>query len=225
MAVVYGVLGFVLTSVVLLAYEYVKLRLSVSSLKTEVEHWKSLAEKDNLTALPTRNWFERKLGKVLEQLPTSNQTFMFGDKNRRFDSEISGLGIELLFIDIDHFKSINDNYGHNIGDDTLKKVAHAILSIIRDNDLVCRWGGEEILIALGGIKEKDVGVIADKILTEIRKIKITDEKTVTASIGVAYTQYNCSQSELIKIADQAMYQAKKTGRNQVVIAGNFIGNI
>ncbi|MFQ5915336.1 MAG: diguanylate cyclase [Nitrospinota bacterium] len=127
----------------------------------------------------------------------------------------------LLFLDIDHFKNINDSYGHPFGDVVLKKVAELILSVIRTTDVAGRYGGEEFTIGLVECREDAAVTIAERIRLKIAFTPFEfEDKTasVTVSIGVAALIPQTDRVEtLTERADQAMYQAKRAGRNRVVV--------
>ncbi|WP_456479324.1 GGDEF domain-containing protein, partial [Nautilia sp.] len=130
--------------------------------------------------------------------------------------------IAFLMIDIDHFKKVNDTYGHKAGDSVLKTIADILKSSIRKSDLVIRYGGEEFLIILQNIKSsEDALKVAEKIRSAVEKNKFylennTIEKTI--SIGISVFPDNCEEgSECIKKADIALYKAKESGRNRVIM--------
>lgn len=129
--------------------------------------------------------------------------------------------LSLIMMDIDYFKHINDTYGHKAGDTVLKEFVNEIKSIIRQNDLFSRIGGEEFVILLYDADHKSLEKIANKILNKIRNhtFNISQDKTIniTVSLGVYTVQNNEEniQQALIN-ADKALYVAKKTGRNRVV---------
>ena len=128
----------------------------------------------------------------------------------------------ILILDIDHFKRINDTYGHEIGDLVLKEVVKIIRSSVRDRDLIIRWGGEEFLIVLNNVPPEKAKDVAERIRVKLEnhEISIGNNITlkVTASIGVACTELDGIHSfdELFEIADKRVYKAKNSGRNQVV---------
>ncbi|MFJ4247361.1 diguanylate cyclase [Pseudomonas sp. NPDC089741] len=145
---------------------------------------------------------------------------------RRFDEKISeytllsrrtGRPFALLLIDADHFKRINDTYGHAIGDEVLQQLAQLIESSLRTTDFVARYGGEEFAVLLPEIAQPDTPeVVAEKIRTAIAAAHFPDVGHVTVSIGVALADpADNSHTALIKRADQQLYQAKAAGRNQV----------
>jgi len=125
-----------------------------------------------------------------------------------------------LMIDIDYFKMINDTYGHDVGDEAIKRVANVIVESIRESDLAIRFGGEEFLVLLYNTTEEDMMKIAEKIRVrfETKVIEAVAESfTKTCSVGASYypndgdTAWKC-----IKYADMALYEAKESGRNKVV---------
>ena len=130
-------------------------------------------------------------------------------KRNRYDSAV-------MLMDIDHFKSINDTYGHEWGDEVLKELVNQIMENIRDVDVFARWGGEEFVLLLPNTKKDDALQVAEKIRVLIDKCDSPQLKGVTISIGVTLIDpdnYNIDNS--IKVADEAMYCAKESGRNQV----------
>lgn len=132
--------------------------------------------------------------------------------------------LAVFFVDLDGFKAINDNYGHQAGDHVLKEVAVRLSKSVRQMDTVARLGGDEFLIILPVIKNISIiGTISSKIIQAIHK-PIPWRKqnlTVSASIGIAlHPSHGTTPEELIKTADKAMYEAKKNGKNQYIIAGN-----
>jgi diguanylate cyclase (GGDEF)-like protein len=127
----------------------------------------------------------------------------------------------VLILDLDHFKDINDTYGHDIGDHALKLVANTILKSIRNVDKFGRFGGEEFVAILPETKLQEALIIADKIRDLISELSFSVQESIvkmTVSIGVAtYKPDDSSIDTILKRADQALYQAKHQGRNQVVI--------
>ena len=123
----------------------------------------------------------------------------------------------LLFIDLDHFKKINDSMGHDAGDDLLKRVSAVLRSLIRETDILGRFGGDEFVIGLLNINSPaDAALISDKIIKEISKPFIIKgmEVFIGTSIGITYFPDDAEQlSSLIKNGDNAMYQAKQAGKN------------
>jgi diguanylate cyclase (GGDEF)-like protein/PAS domain S-box-containing protein len=158
-----------------------------------------LATFDSLTGLPNRNLLMNRLAKSLIQACHGEQK------------------LGLLFLDIDHFKNINDSFGHAFGDRLLKEFASRLKSVLREGDTVARLGGDEFVIILENIKvPENAQRIASKILNKFLEAVFIDgrELHVTTSIGVAvYPQDGDDADTLLKHADVAMYRAKAQGRN------------
>ena len=153
-------------------------------------------EKDSLTGIANRQGIEQKFSAL---------------KNR-------GLSISVILIDVDHFKSINDNYGHLVGDVALKRVASILGSELRADDIVGRWGGEEFLILVPTQDSNVAKSIAERtrLKLEQQTIEIDDiSLSITASFGVSNADKAHDLKTLVSIADQALYQAKSLGRNRV----------
>lgn len=129
--------------------------------------------------------------------------------------------ISTIMCDIDHFKKINDTYGHSIGDQVIKKMADVVKETVRENDHVCRYGGEEFCILLPGIGMDGAAQIAERIRANIegqaaQSLKLTGGKVVTASFGVSDLDAKANDlTELIDQADSALYVSKESGRNRV----------
>ena len=122
----------------------------------------------------------------------------------------------VIFLDLDHFKRINDNFGHDTGDRVLAKVAALLRSRLRESDLVARWGGEEFVILLESISAEETAKIAEDLRHLIEQLQDDNIPTITASLGAAHADNGASLVAGIKAADQALYRAKNGGRNQVV---------
>ncbi|GAU78938.1 diguanylate cyclase [Fusibacter sp. 3D3] len=136
-----------------------------------------------------------------------------------------GLPFSIMMLDIDEFKSYNDNYGHLMGDEVIKEVARAIQkSIFRPEDIVGRYGGDEFLILMPNVGTKGAEIVAKRILENVMALNIehafdSGRRCVTLSVGIASltpTREMTSQA-LIDLADQKMYKAKRRGRNQYCI--------
>ena len=152
--------------------------------------------------------------------------------NRRFLPSVLGREITLakkadtplsvLMIDIDHFKAINDNHGHAVGDIVLRHIAELLLNTVRDSDFVFRYGGEEFLIVLVETDRKEASVIAERVRQQLagHDVPVRDGEalSVTASIGVATHEGHPDYEYLIDAADKALYRAKNEGRNRVAVA-------
>ena len=128
----------------------------------------------------------------------------------------------VLFIDIDHFKNINDNFGHMVGDDILKMVAETLFHNNRPFDIVGRWGGEEFLAIIANVDLEALKEIADRYRVFIRKSKMVQAKgdiRVTVSIGATLCRQDDTTRSLIKRADELMYRCKNSGRDCVRVDG------
>jgi diguanylate cyclase (GGDEF)-like protein len=130
--------------------------------------------------------------------------------------------ISLLICDIDHFKSINDRFGHGTGDEAIKAVAAAILSVIRKSDFSARWGGEEFIVGMPNTDRKGAQILAERLRAAVANIELPTTAGIihfTTSIGVAVLDEKHESTEnCIQRADTALYNAKKNGRNRVELA-------
>jgi diguanylate cyclase (GGDEF)-like protein/PAS domain S-box-containing protein len=154
---------------------------------------------DALTQVGNRKFAEYQLKKRIEDLKTYNVAFGF------------------LFFDIDHFKQINDTYGHDVGDAALKMVAKTVFNMIRALDSVCRWGGDEFVVILPNVNQKELQTIAEKIRLFVEKTWLQAAGTIirtTLSMGGTMARSSDTISSLVKRADKLMYHSKKQGRNQ-----------
>ena len=131
--------------------------------------------------------------------------------------------LSVLMLDIDHFKSVNDTYGHQAGDLILSEFGNLISSVVRDSDIVARYGGEEFLVLTPGSDEDAAGNLANRIRerTQERQFVVDSQEgpqtvNVTVSVGVAQLRGEINTHEkLVKSADEALYSAKRGGRNRV----------
>lgn len=124
----------------------------------------------------------------------------------------------VALMDIDHFKQVNDDLGHQQGDKTLHKIAELLTTRTRQSDLVFRYGGEEFLILAQDSHLQDAAVLAEELRQQIAKERLCPGRTITASFGLAELQQDEDIEACIDRADQALYQAKKAGRDRVVAA-------
>src|SRR6185437_16243399 len=135
----------------------------------------------------------------------------------------SATALTLLMIDVDHFKQINDKWGHPAGDVVLRQIAEVIMDNVRLSDFVFRYGGEEFLVALVETPESRGVEIAERIRTQFlaHQLQLPDGNvlTSTVSIGVATHRGHPDYAYLVDIADKALYRAKAGGRNRVEVGG------
>ncbi|MCR0981374.1 PleD family two-component system response regulator [Roseomonas populi] len=163
------------------------------------------------------------LQRSLEMAVTDSLT---GLRNRRYVvRHLEGLlragGATVLLIDVDRFKSVNDTYGHAVGDVVLKEVAERLRLHVRAVDVVARFGGEEFLVAMAPQPADDASMVAERLRAAVCETPVTaGDKAlqVTISIGVAVGIPDCNVDELAAAADVALYRAKANGRNRVEIA-------
>ena len=149
----------------------------------------------------------------------SNRTHMnqiLRQEYARFERHNQRFGI--IMLDIDHFKNVNDSYGHDTGDTVLKKIALIIASAIRTSDFVARWGGEEFLICCTTIEETDLLPIAETIRKLVANNDFEKVGQITTSLGCAAIVKGESIKELIKRSDIALYEAKNNGRNMSIVS-------
>ena len=169
----------------------------------ELADLRSKVNTDGLTGLRNRAYIERRLlGLVAEG-----------------GNEPPSIGI--LFIDIDHFKLVNDSHGHEIGDRVLKMVSETIRDNLRSSDIAGRWGGDEFITILDDVTSlKSIKKIAEKIraLIEYSRLDLGDQSySVTVSIGGTFLTNQDTRESLVKRADEFMYKMKQAGRNQVEV--------
>lgn len=181
---------------------YVAIFTDISSRKYTEEKMAHYAFYDPLTGLPNRLFFIEQLSQAIQNAKRINKL------------------LAVLFIDIDHFKAVNDQYGHLIGDQFLYAVGQFLKSILRESDIVSRFGGDEFVILLTNVPSKEAAVHTSlKILQKSRSltVNIVDQPlSVSLSIGGAlYPQDSLSVETLLQHADSAMYHVKKTTRQNV----------
>ncbi|MSQ47281.1 MAG: diguanylate cyclase [Deltaproteobacteria bacterium] len=179
----------------------VRYQKTLQAQRTQLEH---LAREDALTGLANRRRFEERAREELL-------------REGRYQHPLS-----VLLADLDHFKEINDTYGHSYGDSVLKEVAHTFTRHCRSSDLCARYGGEEFAVLLPETPLPDARLVADRLCTAIRGLTFAQATTtvhVTVSLGIACFDANNPQSleEFMEQADQALYAAKRNGRNRVEV--------
>jgi len=142
----------------------------------------------------------------------------------RLTGRDAGDALAVLMLDIDHFKAFNDRNGHPAGDQALRTFARVLEATIRDGDIAARYGGEEFVVMLPGTTASDAGIVAERIRSEIEATTIDlspgHRDQLTVSIGVAAWPTDADDRvKLLEVADAALYRAKNSGRNRVVVAG------
>lgn len=176
----------------------------VVALKENLTKATEESEKDFLTGCYNRKAFDKRVKETIS------------------DANLNSGALALLMIDVDHFKSFNDNYGHQIGDEVLKIVAKALTDSVKGMDIVARYGGEEFAVILPRTPVGGGMIVAEGIRKMIASKELKRRSTgesygaITVSIGVAAFRANVDTPEqLIKRADEALYRSKKSGRNRV----------
>lgn len=161
-----------------------------------------LAITDSLTGLYNRRHFENMLGKEFK-------------KANRYN-----IPLTCMMIDLDHFKEINDAYGHHKGDEVIKEVSKKIKDSIRDIDIAARWGGEEFIVLLPMTNKENAYKAAERIANNIKEIHFPEiKRQLTVSVGIAEIPNPAIKDveKLVQMADLALYEAKRKGRNRIEI--------
>jgi diguanylate cyclase (GGDEF)-like protein len=162
----------------------------------------TMATTDGLTGLTNHRTFQQRFADMLERAARHNHR------------------VAVLLCDVDHFKKVNDNYGHPVGDEVLRRVARVLQEVPRKIDIPARYGGEEFAVLLDNVDVAQAKQVAERIRIEISKVVVESDKgplSVTESIGVAaFPDDGRDRATLIERADLALYHAKHTGRNRVV---------
>jgi len=178
---------------------YVIILTDITKLQQNTEEFMKKANIDSLTQIYSREKF--------------NEHY-----EKEFSRSLRHLNpLTLLFIDIDYFKQVNDNYGHDVGDTTLYTFSQIISFNTRAFDLFARWGGEEFIIMLPQTNINDGYKLAEKIRKIISTYKFEHIESLTCSIGVSTLQKGDLVETLLKRADNALYKAKNSGRNKTII--------
>ena len=170
-------------------------------LRREMEQkMRFMATHDDLTQLANRALLQERLEQAVMQ-------------HARHQEKLA-----LLFIDLDGFKAVNDNFGHDVGDELLTRVAAMLKYCVRKSDTVARFGGDEFVVLLTGLLDRDdAAIVAEKILLQLAEpvqLSVSQVK-VGASIGIAlYPDDGIDSNGLLKSADSLMYQAKQSGKGQ-----------
>ena len=149
-----------------------------------------------------------------------NRRYLYEAGNQIFQNARRGnISMAIAMIDADRFKSINDNYGHDIGDLVLQTIANSLRKSLRESDIVARFGGEEFVCIATGVEADQIEHVFERVREAIESQKIATEQgtiSVTVSIGVC-TDLKKTLDDMINVADQAMYTAKQSGRNRIVV--------
>ncbi len=181
----------------------VKVNQRTKELKNANKKLLEISSVDFLTNIPNRRYF----------FEVGNKSFHLAKREKH--------PLSIIYIDIDHFKSINDNYGHNIGDEILKLVSSKMNKLIRKSDILARTGGEEFTILLNNTDKENAFILAEKLRTTIENSCYRDKEfeiQVTISLGISELQNDDEELDsIISRADKALYRAKNESRNKTVI--------
>jgi two-component system cell cycle response regulator len=175
------------------------------SLRSDVQAAIELAAVDPLTGLNNRRYLETHLASLLD------------------NAAHKGRALTLMILDIDHFKSVNDTFGHDAGDEVLKNFARRMRRVVRSADLICRLGGEEFVIVMPDTPLAIATRVAERVRTTIQSEPFCIDTAgcaipVTASIGIAERGRDANPDALLRRADKALYESKSAGRNRVTAA-------
>jgi len=164
-----------------------------------VERVKQLAYIDGLTGIFNRRYFEMRIAEEIE-------------RSRRFES-----GVAVIMVDIDHFKRLNDEFGHLLGDEVLRQVSSVFHQQLRKIDVACRFGGEEFAIVLAQTNAEQALLVAEKLRRQVEDWQFPGvPRRVTISAGTAcFPEHGTTRDDLVKAADAGLYFAKQAGRNRV----------
>jgi diguanylate cyclase (GGDEF)-like protein len=168
----------------------------------------TMATTDGLTGLLNHRTFQERLSEMMSR------------------SERHGLKCALILTDVDHFKKVNDTYGHPVGDQVLKRVAKVLEQGVRKIDMVARYGGEEFAIVMEGADAEGALQLAERIRVDVANQQFQSDKgafSVTLSLGIAGTPLDGTEKHvLIERADQALYHGKHNGRNRSTTYQKFL---
>lgn len=165
----------------------------------QVDRIEKISITDNLTQIYNRNFMKDSLAKQIDLAQRYNKIF------------------SLILFDLDHFKSINDQYGHDKGDHVLAQFSKLVSDNIRKTDVFARWGGEEFLLLCPKTNKDQAQKLAEQLKRVLEKTSFGFEKSITCSVGISEYTADSNFEELVKKADIAMYKAKEKGRNNIVV--------
>ena len=169
----------------------------------KAEELETMAEKDPLTGAYNRHYFDSIINAEMTRADYYNEQ------------------LSVALIDMDHFKNVNDTWGHPIGDEVLRQISETIQGTVRDTDVLIRFGGEEFLLLMPKTSVTGADFAAEKIRTAIEMKQHPVAGRQTASIGIAVRLKNESFEDWYRRVDRALYEAKKNGRNRVMISKSY----
>lgn len=186
--------------------------LNIKNLETEIARLKKLVYFDELTKILNRRGFEEEAGRIFR--------YVYSRHSLSFNRKTDRLPFSVIFIDIDNFKKVNDKYGHEEGDKVLRHTAKVMKTVLREDDIYARWGGEEFVVAIPQVSKNIAVRIAEKLCNAFADSYVELDgrrEQVTMSVGIVMHSDENNLNEMIKKADEAMYKAKRNGKNQVVV--------
>jgi diguanylate cyclase (GGDEF)-like protein len=183
------------------------MKSEVEILRSEIARLKKLVYKDHLTKLLNRRGFEESINVYIEEIKNNKP------QNPRRGFIVNSLS--LAIVDIDNFKDLNDKYGHPVGDKVIKHLSRMSLKNTRKSDIVGRWGGEEIVIALVGSELDSAVEIIENLQKQIRDSNFKPNYTVSAGVASINEKIKTFK-KLYECADNALYEAKRSGKNKVL---------
>ncbi|MCU7850172.1 MAG: diguanylate cyclase [Candidatus Thiodiazotropha sp. (ex Lucinoma kastoroae)] len=195
-----NVLGVCMT-----VYDVTETAISQQLLEEATEHAINMEEsslRDGLTGLYNRRYLDKQINQEIQL-------------SKRYNWDLS-----LAMVDIDFFKKVNDQYGHDAGDEVLQSVSNTMMGQLRGTDILCRYGGEEFALIMPKINLEKAASILDRLRSSIEtsSIRVGDQSiSVSVSMGVSQYSEQSTLDELFKQADHALYQSKKNGRNRVTL--------
>lgn len=176
-------------------YGYIQIRQDITPQKRLEELWMT----DHLTGLHNRQSVDQIWEREIQR------SVRYGDV------------FSVLLIDIDHFKRVNDTFGHLVGDELLYQFSQLLQEISRDTDHIGRWGGEEFIVIIPGTNLSSAVLMAEKLRDRVEQYSFRTVGSITVSIGLACYRNGMSQDELFSVTDRALYRAKASGRNRVEV--------
>ena len=194
--IIYAIAGF---NIMLMVWNIVAIKRILNSLVEERRMWQTAATYDSLTGVLNRGIFIQNLNREIQR------------------SHRHGLNLTLLIFDLDHFKQINDTYGHSIGDAVLIKLCEKIKNTIRSIDSFGRLGGEEFGIMLPETDSAAAFILAERIRFISENMRVKDGLKATLSIGLTSLRKDDNVDSIYERADNALYSSKENGRNKVSI--------
>ncbi|MEQ3442469.1 sensor domain-containing diguanylate cyclase [Pseudoalteromonas sp. BZP1] len=200
-------------------------RPSTSIELTQIRSWYFESNELRKAMLKGVGLLQSKIGLLRQEAQTDPLTCLHN--RRSLDMKISHLIAQrcpfaVLAIDIDHFKRVNDEFGHDIGDVVLQSLAKILLDVTRDSDVVARTGGEEFIVIMPRVEAKRAYQLAERLRMRVSESYIDPVGCINVSIGISgWPIEQLSIDEVFKLADQALYQAKKTGRNRSVVDATY----